>query len=183
MKNKLQNADNLTIEQTLSYLASIVSFNAKDLPLKSPNSTKMFSLLSAERSCAVVNCGSDWAVTASPTASAYCMSKGAILQMTKALGLEYADTNVRVNAVSPGDTFVKRWLSEKDAIKGCTSKHERGKISVEDLELRMRSSPGMPIGRTADPSEIAKAVLYLASDESSFCVGTSLFVDGGHTAR
>jgi NAD(P)-dependent dehydrogenase (short-subunit alcohol dehydrogenase family) len=122
----------------------------------------------------IVNNGSDWSVVAGKDAFPYIMSKGAVGMMTRAMALDYAHEGIRVNAVCPGDTFVERWL-------------ERGYFEHSDpvsLEEAMReSSAYIPMGRFGKPEEIAKAVLFLASDDSSFVTGHLLLVDGGNTAQ
>ena len=122
----------------------------------------------------IVNNGSDWSVVAGKNAFPYIMSKGAVGMMTKALALDYAREKIRVNAVCPGDTFVDRWL-------------ERGYFESSDpvsLEEAVKeSSAYIPMGRFGKPEEIAKAVLFLASDDSSFVTGHLLLVDGGNTAQ
>lgn len=122
----------------------------------------------------IVNNGSDWSVVAGKNALPYITSKGAVAMMTKALALDYAQDNIRVNAVCPGDTFVERWL-------------ERGYFEHGDpirLEQAMKeASAYIPMGRFGRPEEIARAVLFLASDESSFVTGHLLLVDGGNTAQ
>jgi len=121
----------------------------------------------------IVNNGSDWSVVAGRDALPYVMSKGAVGLMTKAMALDYARENIRVNAVCPGDTFVDRWT-------------EKGYFEDSDpvtIEAAMReSSAYIPMGRFGKPEEIAKAVLFLASDDSSFVTGHLLLVDGGNTA-
>ena len=122
----------------------------------------------------IVNNGSDWSVVAGRDAFPYVMSKGAVAMMTKAMALDYARENIRVNAVCPGDTMVDRWL-ELDYFE-----HS----DAVTLEVAMKeASDYLPMGRFGKPEEIAKAVLFLASDDSSFVTGHLLLVDGGNTAQ
>jgi len=122
----------------------------------------------------IVNNGSDWSVVAGRDAFPYVMSKGAVGMMTKAMALDYARDNIRVNAVCPGDTFVDRWL-EKGYFEGSDP------VTIE--EAAKESSEYIPMGRFGKPEEIANAVLFLASDDSSFVTGHLLLVDGGNTAQ
>ncbi len=122
----------------------------------------------------IVNNGSDWSVVAGTNAFPYIASKGAVGMMTKAMALDYAREGIRVNAVCPGDTLVERWL-EKGYFESSNP------VSVE--EAMMESSAYLPMGRFGKPEEIASAVLFLASDDSSFVTGHLLLVDGGNTAR
>jgi meso-butanediol dehydrogenase / (S,S)-butanediol dehydrogenase / diacetyl reductase len=121
----------------------------------------------------IVNNGSDWSVVAGRDAFPYVMSKGAVGLMTKAMALDFARDNIRVNAVCPGDTFVERWI-EKGYFEGSDP------VTIE--EAIKESSAYIPMGRFGRPEEIAKAVLFLASDDSSFVTGHLLLVDGGNTA-
>lgn len=123
---------------------------------------------------AIVNNGSDWSVVAGKDAFPYIMSKGAVGMMTKAMALDYAREGIRVNAVCPGDTFVDRWI-EKGYFEGSDP------VTME--EAMKESSAYIPMGRFGTPEEIANAVLFLASDESSFITGHLLLVDGGNTAQ
>lgn len=122
----------------------------------------------------IVNNGSDWSVVGGKNAFPYVMSKGAVALMTKAMALDFARDNIRVNAVCPGDTFVDRWL-------------EKGYFEHSDpvtLEQAVKeASEYLPMGRFGKPEEIARAVLFLASDDSSFVTGHLLLVDGGNTAQ
>jgi meso-butanediol dehydrogenase / (S,S)-butanediol dehydrogenase / diacetyl reductase len=122
----------------------------------------------------IVNNGSDWSVVAGVDAFPYVVSKGAIGLMTKSMALDFARDNIRVNAVCPGDTLVDRWL-------------EKGYFESSDpvsLEQAIKdSSDYIPMGRFGKPEEIARAVLFLASDDSSFMTGHLLLVDGGNTAQ
>lgn len=97
--------------------------------------------------------------------SAYAASKFAIIGLTKSVALEYAKKNIRVNAICPA--FV-----ETPMIDSICSEHPK---------LKRRFEMCQPIGRMALPDEIANAVLYLCSDESSFMTGNSFVIDGGLT--
>ena len=122
----------------------------------------------------IINNASDWGMVAGKDAVAYCTSKGAVIQMTKAMALDHAHENIRVNAVCPGDTFVERWV-------------EIGYFDttdpVEEQIARKESGEHIPMGRVAEAHEIARAVLFLASEDASYITGTALVVDGGNTAR
>ena len=121
----------------------------------------------------IVNNGSDWSVVAGKDAFPYIASKGAVGMLTKAMALDYARDNIRVNAVCPGDTLVDRWI-ERDF---------KGSDPTTIEEALRQSSAYLPMGRFGKPEEIARAVLFLASDDSSFVTGHLLLVDGGNTAQ
>jgi NAD(P)-dependent dehydrogenase (short-subunit alcohol dehydrogenase family) len=120
----------------------------------------------------IVNNGSDWSVVAGRDALPYITSKGAVAMMTKAMALDHARDNIRVNAVCPGDTFVDRWLENFEG---------SDPVSIE--EALKESGGDIPMGRVGKPEEIAHAALFLASDASSFVTGHLLLVDGGNTAQ
>ncbi len=121
----------------------------------------------------IVNNASDWGLVAGRSSVAYCTSKGAVIQMTKAMAVDHAREGIRVNAVCPGDTFVERWLAEG-------YHRNAGGISSEAMLREMGAA--LPMGRVGEADEIARAVLFLASEESSFMTGAALVVDGGNTA-
>jgi meso-butanediol dehydrogenase / (S,S)-butanediol dehydrogenase / diacetyl reductase len=120
----------------------------------------------------IVNNASDWGLVGGRDAFVYSASKGAVIQMTRAMALDYARQNIRINAVCPGDTFVERWIREG---------YFKGSGPVDAAVPH--TSDEIPMGRVGEVSEIAQAVLFLASDESSFMTGATLLVDGGNTAQ
>jgi NAD(P)-dependent dehydrogenase (short-subunit alcohol dehydrogenase family) len=97
--------------------------------------------------------------------AAYNASKAAVIMITKSLAAEWAGRGVRVNAVAPGYVATELTL--------------RGMSNPEWREEWLRSTP---LGRVAEPAEIAPAVVYLASDASSYVTGSVLVIDGGYTA-
>jgi 2-keto-3-deoxy-L-fuconate dehydrogenase len=100
---------------------------------------------------------------------AYCATKGAIVSMTRAMALDYARTGVRVNCICPG-TIHTPWVESFAA-------------AADDPDaFRRQMAARQPVGRMGLAEEIAAAVAYLASDDSSFVTGSSLVVDGGLTA-
>lgn len=98
-------------------------------------------------------------------AVAYVTSKGGVTLFTRAMAIDHAKQGVRVNALVPGATDTPMI---------------RNAIAPEALEALAASHP---IGRLGRPEELAKAVLFLASDDASFVTGTAMYVDGGQTAK
>lgn len=120
---------------------------------------------------AIVNIASDWALVGGKQGASYCASKGGLLLMTKAMALDHAEENIRINAVCPTDVMTPMLTAEFRAI-GVSE--EKG---LEEL------GKGIPMGRVGMPEEIARAVLFLASEQASFITGVGLPVDGGITAQ
>jgi NAD(P)-dependent dehydrogenase (short-subunit alcohol dehydrogenase family) len=118
----------------------------------------------------IVNCSSGWGLVGGAKAVAYCAAKGGMVVMTKAMAIDHGHQGIRVNAVCPGDTDTP--MEHEDA---------RGQGMSWDDYVRFTVS-GQPIERMATPTEIARAVLFLASDESSYITGAALPVDGGGVA-
>ena len=109
----------------------------------------------------VINIASIFGVVGAPGYAAYCASKAGLMALTKVAALELAAGNIRVNAIVPGGVSTPMNEHEK----------EGGVI------------PDTPLRRRAHPSEISGAVVFLASDDSSFVTGTELVVDGGYLAH
>ena len=118
----------------------------------------------------IINNSSDAGLIGNRSCPAYCASKGAITVMTKALALDYAKYNIRVNSVNPGTIDTPMLDCE-------------AKASGDYEAYLKRMNEECPIGRIGRPEEVAQAVLFLASDESSFVTGAALSVDGGMTAQ
>jgi NAD(P)-dependent dehydrogenase (short-subunit alcohol dehydrogenase family) len=114
----------------------------------------------------IVNVASIAGVAGIPRVNAYGPSKAALINMTRSLAVEWAKYKINVNCVAPCWTRTRR-------LDGAI---ERGVISLEEIQKRC------PMGRPAEPEEVAKAILFLASDDASFITGITLPVDGGWLA-
>ena len=126
-------------------------------------------ILIAQKKGVIINNASGWGIVGGDHAVAYCASKGGVVLMTKAMAIDHGRQGIRVNCICPGDVETPmlpldakmRGLKWEDYLAGCASR---------------------PLGRIGTVDEIAKAVLFLASDDSSFMTGAALVVDGGGTA-
>ncbi|MDP6875352.1 MAG: SDR family oxidoreductase [Alphaproteobacteria bacterium] len=160
---------------TLTQTASVV-----DLPLEdwnqalSVNLTGVFltakylipQMLSAGEGSIIIT-ASQMARVATPLRGAYCATKGALLQLAKVIALEHAEDNIRANTLSPGGVATDRLAQQ-----------------FGDLERAEQEwGPAHPVGRLGQPAEIARAAVYLASDDSQFMTGSDLLIDGGYAAR
>lgn len=114
----------------------------------------------------IVNCASILGVVSGPGFSAYSSAKHGLLGMTKAAALDYATEGIRVNAVLPGPIETELW----------------GHVDQGE-QLRHAFVEGVPMQRAARSEEVARPVLFLLSDWSSYVTGTTLAIDGGYTAR
>ena len=122
-----------------------------------------------QRSGAIVNFGSIWGSAAGPGVIAYCASKGAVHQITRAMALETVQFGIRINAVCPGEVDTPMLRSERD-----------GPVTGEMLQ---DIADTVPLGRLAGAEEIARVAVFLASDDASYMTGSLVPVDGGYSAR
>lgn len=115
---------------------------------------------------AIINTASVGGVIGTAGVTAYCATKHGVVGLTKSAALDHVKDGIRINAVCPGGTMtamLREWFTQP---------------GVEEA-----ARAGTPIGRMAEPGEIARAVLFLASPEASFVVGHALVADGGLTAQ
>ena len=159
------------VETTAEEWDSVMASNLRSAFL----GAKLAHPLLAVAGGAIVNVSSVHAIQTSANIAAYAASKGGLLALTRALAIEFAPDNIRVNAILPGavDTpMLRAGLSRGHAGHGDV--HER----LENLARRTVN------GRVGSPEEIASAIYFLAdSSQSSFMTGQALVVDGGATAR
>ena len=120
---------------------------------------------------AVINQASTVGLVGTPGMPAYCASKGAVVNLTRALALDHAADGIRVNAVCPGAVDTPMLVSG----------HSGTGNSPEEVLARNRAE--IPQGRIPTPEEIARLIIFLASDESRHITGAAIPIDGGYTAR
>lgn len=117
----------------------------------------------------IINTGSGWGLKGGGQAISYCASKGAVVNMTRALAIDHGPQGIRVNSVNPGDVNTGMLREEARQL-------------AQDAGAFLAEAADRPLGRMGEPSEIAAAVVWLASDESSYVTGSALVVDGGGIA-
>ena len=123
----------------------------------------------AQGSGVIINNSSGWGLVGGDAAVAYCASKGGVVLLTKAMAIDHGPQGIRVNCICPGDVDTPM-LPEDARMRG---------LKWQDY---LAGAANRPMGRIGTPDEIARAVLFLASDDSSFITGAALAVDGGGTA-
>ena len=116
----------------------------------------------------IINISSTNGLVGGAGLAAYCASKGAVTNLTRAMALDHAAEGIRVNAVCPGAVDTRMLYSE-------------GSGTVE--EVRAKNLPDIPEGRIPDGSEVAELVAFLADDRSRHITGANISIDGGYTAR
>jgi meso-butanediol dehydrogenase / (S,S)-butanediol dehydrogenase / diacetyl reductase len=118
---------------------------------------------------AIVNIGSVLGLVAMKNRAAYCASKGGVTLLTKAMALDHAHENVRVNCICPA-------IVETELVKGLFGSGEQGQA------LRKARLATLPLGRFGKPTDVAELAVFLASEESSWLTGAAIPLDGGLTA-
>jgi len=117
----------------------------------------------------IINTGSGWGLKGGPNAAAYCAAKGGTVNLTRAMAIDHGRQGIRVNCVCPGDTETQLLHDEA------------AQLGLDDAEF-MKAAADRPLHRVGLPEDIANAVLYFASDMSSWVTGSVLVVDGGGLA-
>ncbi|MDP9486280.1 MAG: SDR family oxidoreductase [Actinomycetota bacterium] len=125
-------------------------------------------MVATERGGNIVNMASAAGTVARPGVAHYCASKAGLIMLTKALAIEWAEHDIRVNAVAPG-------LIETPGVEDLLA-------TEEGRQEHQQKIAKIPMARTGRPGEVAETVLFLASDSASFVTGHTLFVDGGYSA-
>jgi NAD(P)-dependent dehydrogenase (short-subunit alcohol dehydrogenase family) len=117
----------------------------------------------------IIHTGSGWSLTGGENAVSYCAAKGGVLNLTRAMAIDHGRHNIRVNCVCPGDIDTPMLRSECEQLG-------------EDPVEFMREAADRPLNRVGTPVDVANAVLFFASDMSSWVTGAFLVVDGGGIA-
>ena len=117
----------------------------------------------------IINTASGWGLIGGRKAASYCASKGAVVLLTKAMALDHAPQNIRVNCICPGDTDTPMLRQEADQLG-------------RPIGTFLAEAAHRPLGRIGTPEDIAQAALFLASPASAFVTGIALVVDGGGLA-
>lgn len=126
-------------------------------------------IMTAAGGGSIINTGSGWGLKGGGRALSYCASKGAVVNMTRALAIDHGPANIRVNSVNPGDI-------ETPMLR------EEARQLGQDQTSFMVEAADRPLHRFGQPSEIADVVVWLASDQSSYVTGAAIVADGGGIA-
>jgi len=117
----------------------------------------------------IINIGSGWSLKGGPRAAAYCAAKGGVVNLTRAMAIDYGKHNIRVNCVCPGDIDTPMLHSECAQLG-------------QDKDAFLHEAANRPLARIGTPEDVANAVLFLASPMSNWITGAALVVDGGGLA-
>lgn len=118
----------------------------------------------------IINFGSIWGSVGSAGVVAYCASKGAVHQITRAMALDHAKDGIRINSVCPGEVNTPMLSTGR-------------KFPPTQEDLKKLADETIPVARLAEPEEIANVVFFLASEDASYMTGSMVTVDGGFTTR
>jgi NAD(P)-dependent dehydrogenase (short-subunit alcohol dehydrogenase family) len=118
----------------------------------------------------IINTGSGWGLKGGDKAASYCAAKAGVVNLTRAMAIDHGPDNIRVNCVCPGDT-------DTPMLRG-----EARQLGFDEESFLESSGKERPLRRIGVPRDVANAVLFLASDLSSWITGTTLVVDGGGLA-
>jgi NAD(P)-dependent dehydrogenase (short-subunit alcohol dehydrogenase family) len=144
----------------------VMAVNVKSILLMS---RRVVPLMAAAGGGSIVNTGSGWGIKGGASAISYCASKGAVVNMTRAMAIDHGPANIRVNCVCPGDTATGMLADEARQLG-------------ESVDAFYADAADRPLGRIGQPRDIAQTVAFLASDAAAFVSGAVIAVDGAGTA-
>ena len=145
----------------------VMAVNVKSIFLTSKYT---LPVMQSQKKGSIINTGSAASLVGLANLAVYTASKGAVLQLTKNMAIDYASSGIRVNALCPGVTATE--MTEQVI-----------QDDPDPIAARARFDRVIPRGSIADPIEIAQVALFLASDESSYITGAAIPADGGYTAE
>ena len=154
------------VETTTEEWDRVFSVNVKGIFLMCKH---VVPVMVANGGGSIVNTGSGWGLKGGNRAISYCASKGAVVNMTRALAIDHGPQGIRVNSVNPGDVNTGMLRDEAKQLGQETSSF-------------LAESADRPLQRMGEPEEIAAAVVWLASSDSSYVTGSAVVVDGGGIA-
>ncbi|ACU70955.1 short-chain dehydrogenase/reductase SDR [Catenulispora acidiphila DSM 44928] len=144
----------------------VMAVNVKSILLMS---RRVVPLMAAAGGGSIVNTGSGWGIKGGGSAVSYCASKGAVVNMTRAMAIDHGPQNIRVNCVCPGDTATGMLADEARQLG-------------ETVDSFYADAADRPLGRIGQPRDIAQMVAFLASEAAAFVSGAVIPVDGAGTA-
>lgn len=173
----LHNNAGVTVRKTMPELSEkewdfVLDVGLKGLFLFSKH---IIPVMAANGGGSIINTGSGWGLKGGDQAVAYCAVKGGIVNVTRAMAIDHGHQNIRVNSVNPGDTDTAM-LRDEGVQTGIVNENTSQDEYLNDCGC------GRPLARIGMPEDIANAVLFLASDLSSWITGAALVVDGGGIA-
>lgn len=173
----LHNNAGVTVRKTMPELSEkewdfVLDVGLKGLFLFSKH---IIPVMAANGGGSIINTGSGWGLKGGDQAVAYCAVKGGIVNVTRAMAIDHGYQNIRVNSVNPGDTDTAM-LRDEGVQTGIVNANTSQDEYLKDCGC------GRPLARIGMPEDIANAVLFLASDLSSWITGAALVVDGGGIA-
>jgi NAD(P)-dependent dehydrogenase (short-subunit alcohol dehydrogenase family) len=136
---------------------------------------EVIPLMKKQRNGKIVLMGSDQSLVGKAQSSAYGMTKGAIGQLAKSIAIDYAPFNIQVNCICPGTIDTPLLEKAVGRLKELTD------LSKNEIDALLNNA--QPMGRIAQPIEIAKTVCFLLSEDNSFMTGSLISVDGGYTCQ
>lgn len=118
----------------------------------------------------IINTGSGWGLKGGDNSASYCAAKAGVVNLTRAMAIDHGPSKIRVNSINPGDT-------DTPLLRG-----EAKQLNVDEKAFLQSSGVDRPLARIGMPEDIAKAVLFLASDLAGWVTGSALVIDGGGLA-